>query len=172
MELDPLSPVVTYFVGAWSYHWARHVDGMRAQVVRLRELDPNSMWYHDLLGLISVADGKFEAAIAEFQKAVTIEQHPIFEAHLAHALAVTGRTSEARLILERLKERAKEGYMAPSVIAWIYTGLGEVDEAFTWLDKAVEQHDGLLLMLNGEPISDPLRDDPRFDNVLKKMGLQ
>lgn len=172
MELDPLSPVVSYFLGAWGYHWARHVDGMRAQAMRLRELDPNSMWYHDLLGLISVAEGNLEAAIAEFQKAVTIEQHPVYEAHLAHALAVSGRRDDALLVLEQLKERANEGYMAPSVIAWIYTGLGEVDEAFTWLNKAVEQHDGLLLMLNGEPISDALRDDPRFDHVLKKMGLQ
>ena len=91
-------------------------------------------------------------------------------ASLAHVYAVSGRTADAEHILNELKQRAK-GNNLTYQIADVYIGLGEKEEAFRWLDKAFEERSGWLTWIAVEPKLDPLRSDPRFADLLRRMRL-
>jgi hypothetical protein len=82
-----------------------------------------------------------------------------------------GRKSDAKKILRELEDRAKEEYIDPVLIAYIHVALGDKDQAIAWLTKALENRSGLLPWLNVEPKFDGLRDDPRFLDLAKRMGL-
>ncbi len=92
-------------------------------------------------------------------------------AALAHAFAVTGNVVEARKILADLIERSRRSYVSPTNIAVVYAGLGENDEAMEWLEKAVAEHNAGLLTLKVHPVFDPLRSDPRYQDLLCRIGL-
>ena len=74
-------------------------------------------------------------------------------------------------MIDELQERSKRNYISPTVIAFIYAGLGENDQAFAWLDKAYDTRDALLVFLKAEPLFDGLRSDPRFAGLLQRVGL-
>ena len=74
-------------------------------------------------------------------------------------------------MIEELKERSKRSYISPTIIAFIYTGLGEKDQAFAWLDKAYDGRDFILVMLKVDPTYDSLRSDPRFLDLMRRVGL-
>lgn len=86
-------------------------------------------------------------------------------------LAIGGKSAEARSLLERLKERAANAYVPPVSVAWIHLGLGEIDDAFEWLDRAVEARDQLIMPIKSYAILDPIRADPRFQALLRRMHL-
>ena len=86
-------------------------------------------------------------------------------------LAIGGKSAEARTLLDRLHERAANAYVPPASVAWIHLGLGEIDDAFEWLDRAVEAHDQLIMPIKSYAILDPIRADPRFLALLRKMHL-
>jgi tetratricopeptide (TPR) repeat protein len=115
-------------------------------------------------------------AVAEFKKAVEIEPkesplHTFLVAGLGQAYASAGMKSDAEQILRRLLDKAKESYVSPFDIALIYIALGEKDTAFAWLDKAVVERSTFLVYSKWEPRLDPMRSDPRFGQLLKKIGL-
>lgn len=83
-----------------------------------------------------------------------------------------GRTEEARCVLETLHAAAEQKkYVPPSTLAWTYLGLGAIDDAFVWLDRAVDVSDRMMVPIQTYPFLDPLRDDPRFAELLRKMKL-
>lgn len=88
-------------------------------------------------------------------------------AQLGHAYALSGRSEEARKVVEDLKERLNREYL----IAWVYAGLGEKDQAFKWLEKAYEERDSSMVYLKVDPKLDSLRSDPRFADLLRRVGL-
>lgn len=90
---------------------------------------------------------------------------------LAHAHALSGNHTEANRILESLKERQQREYVPAFSIALIYVGLGQTDPAFEWLEKALDERSSWLGSLKIEPMLDVLRADPRFDELLKRIGL-
>ncbi len=103
-----------------------------------------------------------EEAIGEFQKAIDLSGgSPFTLAGLGHAYAIGGQRGEPHKVLETLKESAKRRYVSPHSIAVIHADLGETDQAFARLEKAFEERAGWLVWLKAEPISDPLRSDPR-----------
>ena len=113
-----------------------------------------------------------EQAVAEFKKAVEVTKgDPFFVAALGHAYAVAGNRREAEKVLQTLSERAKKSYVSPFDLALIYTALGEKDKAFALLDKAVAEHSTFLVYSKWEPRLDPLRSDPRFQDLLRRIGL-
>jgi hypothetical protein len=91
---------------------------------------------------------------------------------LGHALGLSGNTSEARALLQRLYRKAEEGYVPTTSFAWIHLGLGEIDAAFEWLNRAVDECDQLLMPIKSYRFLDPIRSDPRFTALLRKMNLE
>ncbi len=114
----------------------------------------------------------YAEAIAEFQKSIAISGRSTFlVAALGHACAVSGNRGEAMKILEELSELSKQRYVAPYFMAVIHKSLGENDQAFEWLEKAYEERSNWLVFLKVEPRLDTLRADPRFQDLLRRVGL-
>ncbi len=91
---------------------------------------------------------------------------------LGLALALSGNNTEARSIQEHLRQIATGTYVSPSSFAWIHVGLGEVDEAFAWMDRAIDAHDPMMTPIKSYAFLDSLRSDARFRGLLRKMKLE
>jgi tetratricopeptide (TPR) repeat protein len=112
----------------------------------------------------------YEEAIAEFRK--NLELHPgapFGLGHLGNACARAGQASEAREILRKMKQLSKDEKVGTYEVAFIYAGLGEKDQALEWLEKAYTERDQGLAFLKVDPTLDPLRSDPRFQEILRRM---
>ncbi|HEX2714528.1 MAG TPA: tetratricopeptide repeat protein, partial [Candidatus Acidoferrales bacterium] len=170
-ELDPLSLTINTIAG-WILYFDRQNDQAMAQFRRTLELDPNFWVAHWTLGRAYEQKRMFAEAIAELQRASALSAgSPLSLAALGHAYAVSGQTVGAQHVLAQLKELAEKRYVLPYSIATIYAGLGETDEAFRWLERAYEERSGWLIWLRAEPVSDALRPDPRFQDLLRRIGL-
>jgi tetratricopeptide (TPR) repeat protein len=118
--------------------------------------------------------GMYDEAIAEFKKAIQVKgtnDVGLLRAGIGHIYAVTGKKSEARTVLDELKQLSEQEYVPATSIALIYAGLGEKDQAFAWLDKGYEQRAFLMQWIKIEPRWDSLRTDPRFQDLMRRMGL-
>ena len=93
------------------------------------------------------------------------------EAELGHALAVAGRRAEARAVLEGLRQLSSSRYVSPYSVALVHAGLGDRDQALAWLDKAYDERSDYMPYLGLEPMLDPLRSDPRFSALVRRVGL-
>jgi TolB-like protein/Flp pilus assembly protein TadD len=132
--------------------------------------DPNFYITRALLGLAYLEKGLFEKAIIELQRALSITSNREASALLGYAFAISGRSVEARRTLEELHEAAKQGYVDPTLIAVVYAGLKETDQAFEYLEKAFENRSAWLALLNISPLFNSLRSDPRFTSLLRRIG--
>jgi eukaryotic-like serine/threonine-protein kinase len=171
-ELDPLSPSATADVG-YPFYYARRYDEAIEHYNRALELDPNFFWSYLWIGQARVQQGRHQEAIDEINRAVTLSGNQTrVIATLGHAYAVAGRRGEAQQVLDQLLERSKNSYVSPYYIALVYTGLGEKDQAFDWLERAYEEHQPYFSLFNVEPVFDSLRSDPRFASLLKRVGFE
>jgi len=135
-------------------------------------VNPNRLGAFISLGKAYEQKGMYAEAIAAFQKANSLDINtPDVTAFLAHAYAVSGKRGEAMKLLEELKDLSKQRYVFPSFIALIYTGLGEKDQAFEWLEKAFEERSSWFTDLKVNLQLDSLRSDPRFQDLLRRVGL-
>jgi serine/threonine-protein kinase len=170
-ELDPISLVNITALGQVLY-MARRYDEAMEQCRNALEMDPNLGFAHWLLGLAYMQKGMYEPAILALQKSIPLSgDSPDEPESLALAYAMSGRTGEAQKILEELKQQAKRRYTSPSMIAVLYAALGKKDQAFALLDQAYDERDNLLVLLKVEPVFDPLRSDPRFTALRRRVGL-
>jgi DNA-binding winged helix-turn-helix (wHTH) protein/TolB-like protein/Tfp pilus assembly protein PilF len=170
LELDPLSLEKYAGVGEILY-LRRDYDGAIQQYNKSLEMESNSGFLHWAIGNVYVRKGMYEEAIAEYRKSIPLSgDSPDEPASLAYALAVSGRREEAQAILKQLEENYPKRYVSPSTLAIICAGLGDDDRAFDWLEKAYERRDLLLILLKVEPMFDPLRDDPRFTDLARRVG--
>jgi len=170
-ELDPLSLEKLAGIGEM-LNFQRQYDQAIEQYQKTLEMDPNSGFAHWAIGNVYVNKGMYSEAIAEYQKAIPLSgDSPDEPAMLGYAYALSGKRREAQQVIDDLKERSKRTYVSPSTIAFIYGGLGEMKQAFVWLDKAYDERDSLLILLKIEPTFDPLRSDPRFTELLRRVGL-
>ncbi|HSZ62519.1 MAG TPA: tetratricopeptide repeat protein [Terriglobales bacterium] len=168
-SVDPLSLIINadlaeLLVLAHSYDEAIRQSG------KTIEMDPNFALAHNQLGQAYLQKHMYDQAIAELQKAVQLsEDSPISIANLARAYIASGKRSEAVKLLAVLKNRSNSTYSNAAEIAMIYASLGDVDQAVTWLEKGYEErfNPGVLL----RPGFDPLRSDPRFQNLVHRIGL-
>lgn len=170
-DIDPVSLVMNTFMGAALYLAGRR-DQAVEQGLKTIELDPNFGVAHWHLGLAFAQEARFDEAIAELNKAVILSGgSPLMKAALGYAYAVSGRRGEAMKILAELQKLAEHSYVSASEIAAIYTGLGNRDRAMAWLEKAAEERAFHLVYLKVRPEFAPLRSDPRFADLLRRIGL-
>lgn len=173
LELEPLSLVINFEVGLASYS-SRSYDQAIDQFQKTLELDATFPPPYAYLAAAYEQKGMFQEAITTFQRAITVSQGPpkaMAMAGLAHVYAVSGRKTEARKILADLQRLSERSYVPATSTAMIYAGLGDKDQAFAWLDKAYEERSFPLSNVNMEPRFDPLRSDPRFADLLRRIGL-
>ncbi len=171
LEIDPLAPLRVTIVAIYHLN-ARHYDQAIELFQKALEMDSNYAWAHANLGRAFVQKGMYKEAIAELQmaKALNPQVRARYEASLTYAYAVSGNKDEAQKRLNEFNERAKQSYVEPIDFAIIYTGLGDKDRAFEWLEKAYKDRSGppylaIDLML------DSLRSDPRFADLVRRKGL-
>jgi eukaryotic-like serine/threonine-protein kinase len=170
-ELDPLSLIINVAIG-WACYMARRYDEAIEQLLRTVELDPHYPVAHWILGLLYRITGRHNLAISAGEKAVDLSGgSPLTRAALAHTYGVSGRASEARQALDDLTQLAKRTYVAPHFFAGVYIGLGDNDRAMEYLEKSHDEHCHWLLYLHIDPSLDALRSTPRFQDLLKRVGL-
>jgi tetratricopeptide (TPR) repeat protein len=167
-EADPVSPLIRS-VGQILYFAGRYEEAIQ-ELDKALVLERNSSLARNLLGITYVATGAFDRAIAEFRSALE-SGNPEVEANLAHAYAVSGRTDEARKILDQLLASSAHRYVSPFDIAIVYAGLGERDTAFMWLDKAFTERTRTMLSLRVNPRLAPLRSDSRFTTLVRRTKI-
>jgi DNA-binding winged helix-turn-helix (wHTH) protein/TolB-like protein/Tfp pilus assembly protein PilF len=168
-ELEPLSFISNSHLG-WILFLAGKNDQAIAHCKRLLEVDPSFFPALRYLGLAYEQKGMHKEAIAEFAKGVKLSASPLMISLLGHAYAVSGNKPEAQRILAEL-DKQKQRYVSPYTVATIYAGLGDKDQAFKWLEKAFEERDIWLMNLKVDPQFTPLRSDPRFSDLLTRIGL-
>jgi serine/threonine protein kinase/tetratricopeptide (TPR) repeat protein len=171
LELDPLSLIINVAIG-WAYYHARHYDEAVAQLLRTVELDPNYPMTYWLLGLLYRKTARYDLAISAGEKGVNLSGgSPLMRAALAQTFATAGAAQKAIQILDDLQNLAKERYVAPHFFAGIYVDLGEHDRALEYLEKSYKEHCHWLIYLHIDPSMDSLRDNPRFQDLLRRVGL-
>jgi TolB-like protein/Tfp pilus assembly protein PilF len=168
-NLDPLSLIINADL-AELLGLAHSYDEAIRQSLKTIEMDPNFALAHNQLAQAYLQKHMYAEAVAELQKAVKLSgDSPTCMANLARAYVASGRRSEAVKLLDDLKKRSNPGYSNASEIAMVYASLGDADQAMNWLEKGFEErfNPGVLL----RPGFDPLRSDPRFQNLLRRVGL-
>jgi TolB-like protein/Tfp pilus assembly protein PilF len=170
LELDPLSINLLANL-AITLFFARQYDQAIEYLSETLELEPLA-GTRLLLGLAYEQKNMHDKAIIEFKKAMN-DQVMKSEtlAYIGYSYATSGRKAKAQKVLDELLEISQKEYVEPYFIALIYTALGERDEAFAWLEKGYEEHILTMGELKIDPMFDSLRNDPRFDNLLQRMGL-
>jgi TolB-like protein/Tfp pilus assembly protein PilF len=171
-KLDPVSLGINSDQG-WFLHFARRPDEAITQLRKTLELDPGFGVAHFTLGNAYELKGEFDQAISEYQTAIALSGNLNGRiGSLGHAYALAGRKNDARQILKRLKELSRDGYVSPYHTALVYIGLDEKEEAFAWLEKAQHDRYWMMAFLKVDPRVDPLRSDPRFQDLLRRVGLE
>ncbi len=171
-ELDPLSVIVNAEVGAASYY-ARQYDEAIAQLEKTINLEPHFLIAYLWLGQAFEQKKMYAEAIETFQKGMSkTERHPILVASLGRAYALAGERDKANKALNELREMSKRRYVSPYLFTVVYVGLGDKEQALAWLEKAYEERTFFLIWLKVEPRFDSLRDDARYKDLLRRIGLQ
>jgi TolB-like protein/Tfp pilus assembly protein PilF/class 3 adenylate cyclase len=169
VELDPLSLIINADLGS-TLMWARRYDEAIAQQRRTLALDGNFYYAHWNLGEALYYKGDVAGAIAEYEKARSLEEDPEALGLLGQAYAKTGKKEEALKILAELNEVARRDYVRPELFAIIYIGLGDKSKAIQYLEDEYQRHDGFdFIGIRVDPRLDPLRDHPRFKQLLAKV---
>ena len=170
-RLDPLSLIIRV-AASRVLQFARDFDGAIEHARKALELDPGYAEAHFNLGMCWFHKSRHREAIEELEQAVILSgERPLFLAVLGHALARSGRSGEARRILDRLRELSKQSTISPVAFAILHVGLGETDESFEALERAIDGRDGMVVFLNVDSFPDSVRTDPRFAECLRRLRL-
>jgi len=172
VELDPLSSETNTYLGV-NLYLARRYDEAIRQLRGAISTDPDYGWAKLWLGRALARVGKLTEALAELRTGLGQGwTNPEFESALGRAYADAGNRPEAEKVLDRFRERLQVGFVPAYSIATVHVGLGHIDEAFDWLAKAEAERSYYIPWLKLDPELDPLRADPRFAALLKKVGME
>jgi eukaryotic-like serine/threonine-protein kinase len=170
-KLDPLSPIINNVVAITLMTAGKYGSAVE-QWNRTLELEPTFPESHLLLSKAYWTKGLYSEAISEAQKAASFSgRTPRFVAGIGYALAAAGKRGAAHNIIDELARSSKSGNVSPSYIAGIYSTLGERDQAFEWLEKAYQVRDDQLTRIMLDPVFGSIRSDPRYTDLLRRMGL-
>jgi len=182
VELDPLSLLMNMTPALASY-LARDYDAAVEHLQKIIDMEPNFPGAHSVLGNVYLQQGLFEQAMVEYQKVLELSKGvaPVemsMKAIIAHAYAKWRKRSKAIKLLHELTAEISDSDKLPGLsnvlqhsIAEIYAALGQVDEAFEWLNKAYHAHDMQMVSLKVNPTLDGLRNDARFADLVRRVGL-
>jgi tetratricopeptide (TPR) repeat protein len=168
-QLDPLSLIIATDHGAILY-FSRQYDRAIEQFRAVLDMEPNFPRAH-LLVFAYVQKGLFADAVADTAKWHRIDDGPGSWAIEAYVYGRSGQRVEARRALEKLQLLNRHRQMDPAAIVLAYVGMDNKEEAFAWLQKAYSEHSNALTTLKVDPIYDPLRSDPRFQDLVRRVGL-
>jgi TolB-like protein/Tfp pilus assembly protein PilF len=169
--IDPLSPMMHTFAGGIFVMGRRYDDAVPALQQALA-IDADFFPTHSVLGLFYQQTGKTDVAIEEYRKAYRLSGGNILQlAYQGFVLGQIGRRSEAQQIITTLNQIAQSRFVPPYAFALVYTGLGDRDAAFHWLERASEVRDVALVFLPAGPQWDSLRSDKRFQSLLRRCGF-
>ena len=171
VELDPGSVSARRSLG-WGYYYSRRYDQARYHLDRAIAMNPTAEETYRTLGLTLAVAGEPEEAIRVLQEATVLPDSGTYtQATLGYALARAARLDEARDLLVRLEALAEREYVSPVAFATINLGLGDVDRALDWTERAREHRRGWLAYLKVNPLLDPMRGHPRFEALIEAMRL-
>jgi len=172
LELDPLSLEVHCWLALELFLGRQYERGLE-QARQLVELEPGHHMAYMMLGLVYLGMQRFEDSVAAFRRAAELsDEFPLMLGWLGLALGLGGHRDEATLMLERLRAIASERFVLPTSFAWIHLGLGEIDDAFTWMERAADRNDEWIHPLKTYQFLDPLRSDPRFHRLMRKLNIE
>jgi serine/threonine-protein kinase len=123
------------------------------------------------LGLSYEQTSRIPEAVRTLERLVTLAPLPVYQAALGHAYAVAGRRADAERVLEELQAKGRSGYVSSFDIATIHAGLGNRAQALDWLERAYEGRAAYFVFVNVDPRFDAFREDPRFRELVRRMGL-
>jgi TolB-like protein/Flp pilus assembly protein TadD len=171
LDLDPLALVIRswFSVILWlDRQYERGIEQGRMAI----ELSPTNFFCHAVTGMNYREARMFDEAIAAHGRAVDLSGGtPLTQGWLGLALAESGDRAGARALYDRLRAMPPKAYVPPTSFAWIHLGLGEIDEFFEWMDRAIDARDHMITPIKTYPFMDPIRDDPRYTGLLRKMNL-
>jgi len=171
-ELDPLSPII-YLSGANAFYFSRQYDKAIEQYKKALNLDPTLLLAHNYIFMCYVEKGMYEDAIMDLQKFLTLQgMNPELISEVQNIYATSGIKGVFQMILYNLKMDSEQVYVDPILLAQTHAFLDEKDQAFKWLEKAYDERSSQLVYLRANPLFDSIRSDPRFKELLKKMGLE
>jgi TolB-like protein/tetratricopeptide (TPR) repeat protein len=173
LELDYLSPATSTQVGSVLYRARRYPEAI-AILQKTLDMEPNFLAARMYIGFCYLMEGKRDEAMAEFQKAhVASPNSPDAIAFLIYTCALAGQREQARSYEKALDELARRQiYVSPISYAIIATGRGDMDAAFKWMEKGYEERSPVMRGLKTDPLNDPLRTDPRFASLLRRVGFE
>ena len=170
-DADPLL-VLMHAAVAEALYYSRRYDDVISQCQQTLELDPGYPIAHFHLGRAYIAKNMYPEAIAEYQKAqASLGETPALVMAMGYANAKAGNRSAAQKALEELRTQSKQRYVPALYFGAIYTGLGDSNAGISWLEKAYQEHSDYLIYLNVDPMADTLRSNPRFQALLRKIGI-
>ena len=167
-EVDPLSLPAIAHLGVPFFYLRRYDDALEHFQEAL-EMDPDCGYIRFRLALAYAQKAMYEEAIGELQpmRGTSLDRDAV--AALGHVYAVSNQRDKAQEALSELKEKAKQEYIPSYYMAIIHVGLGEMEHAFEWLEKAYEERSYWLTFLRVDPVLDKLRSDPRYTDLLRRM---
>ncbi len=171
LNIDPYSPIYTVARSEASYY-AHDYDAAIATSNTILEQMPRFVLAEFWLGSACREKRMYQESLQHFRNALRlVPENPALLMAYGHALAVSGDATGARKVLAQMQTLAQHRNVPAIYFAGIYTGLGDKDSAFQWLDKAVNEHNDRLIYLKVDPIADPLRSDPRFKNLMTRIHM-
>jgi tetratricopeptide (TPR) repeat protein len=171
LDLDPASPAVSHSLAVQLY-LARKFDRAIEQAHHTLEMDANFAISYAVLGEVYLAKGMYREGLSALEKYSVLSRHgaaPL--ALLGYAHAQLGERKESLQMIEALKAASKQTFVPALFVALVYAGLEDKDQAFTWLEKAYEERFNRLAYLKVEALWDPLRSDPRFADLLRRIDI-
>jgi serine/threonine-protein kinase len=172
VELDPLSLIIQATLGRHGYYFARQYDQAIAQLHKTLEMDENFWVAHLWLGWTYANVGRFPEAHVELQTARRLDNNLEIVMALGYAYGRAGRRLEAQQVLDELQQLSRARYVSPMLGALIATGMAEGDQALGWLEQSYADRAQMMSELRAEPAFDPLRADPRFADLLRRVGFE
>lgn len=172
VELDPLCLILNAVLGL-SLYWWRQYDEAIEQLHKTLEMDPNFAIAHFYLGLSYAGKQRWKESIISFQEFVNLwPGSPIPVGYLGFAYGMSGQEDETLKMLDQLSKLSQQRYVSSLYKALVYAGLGKKNQAFEYLDKAYDERESWMVTLKTAPFMDILRSDPRYEALIKKMGME